>query len=235
MKTINTHARVKGCNNEGEGLTKLNHKNRDRPMNIDELPFSADKVINLDEFTQAAKEAQGLEVANIIDNTEERLTIWVDKNVGGGYKLDFRRQGDSEIDIYTTDPYGSGLVQAHSGKSEEAAWWEYDFILETIDVPLKIFGDEDPQSLSQGQTDAEVDSDAFSDKEIRGIISTLTEEDVVGKPFIQIDASGVSTRGPSDIPQWAVDEAEGKSAPFTVDGYTYVAFDGRGYTAVVRR
>jgi len=204
-------------------------------MNVNKIPFSAGNVIKIDEFFRKVKEAQGLEVTNIIENTEERLTIWVDKDVGEGFKLDFRRRGPSEIDISTTDPNGSGMIQAHSGKSKEAAWWEYDAILDTIDVPLKIFGDEVSQAPIQGQTGTQVDSDTFSDEEIRGIISTLSDEGVVGEPFIQIDASGVSTRSQSDIPQWAVDEAEGKSAPFTVDGHTYVAFDGRGYTAVVRR
>ena len=206
-------------------------------MNTDELPFDVDFAINLDEFARDARKAQGLEVTKVIKNTEDRLTLTVDKRVGNGYKLDFRRQGDSEVDVYTTDPYGTGMVQAHYGISEERAWWEYDFILETIDLPLKLFGYEgsQAQALNQGQSGAQGDSDVFSDEEIRGIISTLTEEKVVGEPFIQIDASGVSTRGPSDIPQWAIGEAQGKSAPFTVDGHTYVAYEGRGYTAIVRQ
>jgi len=72
----------------------------------------------------------------------------------------------------------------------------------------------------------------FTDEEIRGIASTLRDEDMVGELFIQIDRSGVSVR--SDVPNWAIDEAERESNPFTVDGQTHMAFSGRGYTAVVR-
>ena len=45
MKTKNTCARVKGCNNEAGGLTKHTHKAKDRPMILsrqkmkDELPY----------------------------------------------------------------------------------------------------------------------------------------------------------------------------------------------------
>lgn len=71
----------------------------------------------------------------------------------------------------------------------------------------------------------------FSDEEIRGIASTLRDADAVGAEFVQIDSSGVSVR---DIAPWAVEEAEHESDPFTVDGVDYLAFSGRGYTAVLR-
>jgi hypothetical protein len=76
------------------------------------------------------------------------------------------------------------------------------------------------------------DGGDFTDEEIRGIASTLRDEDVVGELFVQIDRSGVSVR--SDVPNWAVDESKSESNPFTVDGQTHMAFSGRGYTAVVR-
>jgi hypothetical protein len=71
----------------------------------------------------------------------------------------------------------------------------------------------------------------FSDEEIRGIASTLRDADAVGAEFIQIDSSGVSVR---DIAPWAMEEAERESNLFTVDGVNYMAFSGRGYTAVLR-
>jgi hypothetical protein len=71
----------------------------------------------------------------------------------------------------------------------------------------------------------------FSDEEIRGIASTLRDADAVGAEFVQIDSSGVSVR---DIAPWAVEEAERESDPFTVDGVDYLAFSGRGYTAVLQ-
>ncbi|WP_263834413.1 phage tail tube protein [Salinibacter sp.] len=71
----------------------------------------------------------------------------------------------------------------------------------------------------------------FSDEEIRGIASTLRDADAVGAEFVQMDGSGVSVR---DIAPWAVEEAERESDPFTVDGVDYLAFSGRGYTAVLR-
>jgi hypothetical protein len=118
-------------------------------MNIDELPFDVDFVINLDKLFQEAKEAQGLKVTEVIENTENRLTFWVDKRVGEGFKLDLQRRSPSEIDIYTTDPNGPGMIQVYTGKSDEGAWWEYDFILETIDAPLKIFGDDEPEKSKE--------------------------------------------------------------------------------------
>ncbi|MCS3822681.1 hypothetical protein [Salinibacter ruber] len=118
-------------------------------MNTNKLPFDADFVINLDKIAQEAKEAQGLKVTEVIENTENRLTFWVDKKVGEGFKLDFRRRSPSDIDIYTTDPNGLGMIQVYTGKSDEGAWWEYDFILETIDAPLKIFGDDQPEKSKE--------------------------------------------------------------------------------------
>ncbi|MCS3662001.1 hypothetical protein [Salinibacter ruber] len=118
-------------------------------MNTDELPFDIDFAINLNKFAQEAKEAQGLKVTKVIDNTEDRLTIWVDSDVGEGFKLDFRRRSHSDIDIYTTAPNGPGMMQVYTSKSDEGAWFEYDFILETIDVPLKIFGDEEAQKSKE--------------------------------------------------------------------------------------
>jgi hypothetical protein len=102
---------------------------------------------------------------------------------------------------------------------------EGDELYGEFETALKLLTQAADVTMSAGGGD-------FTDEEIRGIASTLRDEDMVGELFIQIDRSGVSVR--SDVPNWAIDEAERESNPFTVDGQTHMAFSGRGYTAVVR-
>lgn len=139
-------------------------------MNIYEIPLDDALVINLDKLFQKAKEAQGLEVTEITENTGDRLTFWVDKKVGDGFELDFRRRSPSEIDIYTTDPNGSGMIQVYEGKSDEGAWFEYDFLLETIDTPLKLFGaDEEEKSKEEIKAEIQEELDENGRFEAEGV------------------------------------------------------------------
>lgn len=199
-------------------------------MATEELLSSLLAAMDPTHIERKVKDAKGLEVKKISDNEERRLVFTASDEDGEHYRFDFLRRSPTEIDIYITNPDGMGQVLVHDGKSDEAAWQEYDFLLEPIDASLEIFGANEVEVRGQ-----DIEEEGFSDREIEGIISTLSDEGVIGEPFIQIDASGVSTRSEDNIPQWAIREAESKSAPFTVNGETYVAFGGRGYTAIVNQ
>lgn len=134
----------------------------------------------------------------------------------GGFPFIVAKNENAETDILLTSNFARDFAELAAGSSSVP-----DEHKRSAEIASKL-------SVSNPEEGFEGD---FSDEEIRGIASALRDADAVGAEFIQIDGSGVSVR---DIAPWAVEEAERQSDPFTVDGVDYLAFSGRGYTALLR-
>lgn len=233
-KTINTRTRVKGCNNERGDSQSLNHKQH-RPMDMTDYRKEAISIVKSEEPSLVAN---GVEVylTDIKPRHEGEIAkAWIEQETSydslkcrvltafykndsgiGGFPFIVAENETAETDILLTSNFARDFAEAVSGSSS---------VPEEHKRAAEIAG-----NLTVSNPEEGFEGD-FSDEEIRGIASTLRDADAVGAEFIQIDGSGVNVR---DIAPWAVEEAERESDPFTVDGVDYLAFSGRGYTAVLR-
>lgn len=230
MRTKYTHARVKGCNNEEGGLTKLTHK----PLKT--MDITSEKAHSIIHNNEPSFEINGVEVYLTSNQVSEFMLkatrSWMaDKTSFEEFAAHTAVYFDGEeIAVAPFIITKSGItadanLTSHFAEDALEVGAEVDNpdenMVATFEMVTRLTED-NPQEDFEGD---------FSDKEIQGIAEAMMDAGVVGEECVQIDGSGINVREPA---QWLAAEAEKQSDPFEVNGVEYMAFSGRGYTAVIR-